>query len=55
MAQRVRGEASPGRMLTLDPLVVVEAGIPIYPEISSGDFGWRTAHLLPLEKRHLQQ
>jgi hypothetical protein len=51
MAQRVRAEASPGRMLTFDPLIVVEAGIPIYPELSSGDFGWRTAHLLPLEKR----
>jgi hypothetical protein len=51
MGQRLRDAAPPGRMLTLAPLVVAEAGVPTYVELSSGDFGWRTSHLLPLEKR----
>jgi 4-amino-4-deoxy-L-arabinose transferase-like glycosyltransferase len=51
LAYQLRAELGPGRILTLDPLLVAEAGAPVYPEVSSGEFGWRTAHLLPLEKR----
>lgn len=43
--------AGPGKILTLDPLIVAEAGMATYPEFSSGEFAWRTAHLLPLAKR----
>jgi hypothetical protein len=51
LAGQLRAELGPGRILTLDPLLVAEGGAPVYPEVSSGEFGWRTAHLLPLEKR----
>lgn len=40
-----------GRVLTLEPLMALEAGLGIYPELSSGEFGWRSSHLLPREKR----
>jgi hypothetical protein len=50
-ANQLRTELGTGRILTLDPMLVAEAGAPIYREVSSGEFGWRTAHLLPLEKR----
>jgi hypothetical protein len=50
-AQELQAELGSGPILTLDPLLVAESGAAVYPEVSSGEFGWRTAHLLPLEKR----
>ncbi|HEX5175496.1 MAG TPA: hypothetical protein VFV83_00630 [Chthoniobacteraceae bacterium] len=51
LAEQLRADLGPGRILTLDPLLVAEGGAPVYPEVSSGEFGWRTAHLLSQAKR----
>jgi hypothetical protein len=41
----------PGPVLTLHPTPVAAGHGRIYPELSSGEFGWRSSHLLPKEKR----
>jgi hypothetical protein len=51
LAAQLRSDLGPGRILTLDPMLVAEGGSAVYPEVSSGEFGWRTAHLLPRDKR----
>lgn len=51
LAAQLRADLGTGLILTLDPMLVAEGGSPIYPEVSSGEFGWRTAHLLPRDKR----
>jgi hypothetical protein len=41
----------PSPVLTLQPTSLLTAGVPIYPELSSGEFGWRSSHLLPKDRR----
>jgi hypothetical protein len=53
-ARRLQSEMpNARRVLTLDPLLVQEAGLEVYPELAAGEFPWRLAHLVPAEKRAL--
>jgi len=47
IAERVGG----GRVLTLAPIAPVEGGAGIYAEFAPGPFAWRSAGLLPRERR----
>ena len=47
----MRTAAPPGRVLTLAPLTALEAGLPIYPEFSTGPFAWRVARFVAPERR----
>jgi hypothetical protein len=40
-----------GRMLTLGPIFPLEGGAPIYPELATGPFSYRTASLVPAGER----
>jgi 4-amino-4-deoxy-L-arabinose transferase-like glycosyltransferase len=40
-----------GPVLTLSPLLPLEAGLDIYKELATGSFAWRTAALLPPESK----
>jgi hypothetical protein len=42
---------TPGPILTLAPLHVLEAGLKIVPEFVTGPFAWRVAEFLPPERR----
>lgn len=50
-AVEIRALVEPGKILTLAPAWVTEAGLPIYPEFASGPFAWRSAHLMTPERR----
>jgi hypothetical protein len=43
--------AQSGRVLTLAPILPLEAGLRIYPAFASGPFAWRSGSLLPQEER----
>jgi hypothetical protein len=43
--------AGPGKVATLTPLLAVEAGLPVYPELASGPFLYRVGDLLTPEQR----
>jgi len=47
----LRAQLPKGRVLTLAPLVPLEAGLEIYPEFATGSFGWRTASFLTTDER----
>ena len=51
MATQLRQQVDSGKILTLSPTLPLEAGLPIYPELATGPFGWRAAHLMDPEKR----
>lgn len=52
MGDVVRREAGDGaRVLTLAPIVALEGGTRIYPQLATGVFAWRTAHLVEPEER----
>lgn len=40
-----------GPVLTLAPAWPIDAGLSTYPEFATGVFGWRSAHLVPAERR----
>ena len=40
-----------GRVLTLAPIWVLQAGLEIYPEFATGPFAWRSANLMTPERR----
>jgi hypothetical protein len=40
-----------GKVLTLEPMAALEAGLDIYPEFVMGEFAWRSSHLVPADKR----
>ncbi len=40
-----------GRLLTLAPIVAVEGGLEIYPELAGGSFDWRVARSFSSERR----
>jgi hypothetical protein len=42
-AEQIRELCPQGRVLTLAPIVPLEANLQIYPELATGPFGWRTA------------
>jgi hypothetical protein len=50
-AQPLSEKAPPGRVLTLAPLPVLEAGFKVYPAFSTGPFAWRVASFVGAEKR----
>lgn len=41
----------PGKVLTFAPIYPQEGGLEIYPQFAVGPFAWRSAHLIPAEKR----
>lgn len=51
MSHEIRNHVAYGRVLTLAPIIPLEAGLEIYPEFAPGPFAWRSAHLLPKERR----
>lgn len=51
MAEQLRQKVSSGKILTLAPTLPLEAGLSIYPELATGPFGWRAAHLIDPAKR----
>jgi 4-amino-4-deoxy-L-arabinose transferase-like glycosyltransferase len=53
MSNEIRRHVAYGRVLTLAPIVPLEAGLEIYPEFAPGPFAWRSAHLLPKDRRRM--
>jgi len=49
--QEIRSHVPEGPVLTLAPTFALAAGLSIYPEFSSGPFAWRSAFLVPAERR----
>jgi hypothetical protein len=47
----LRMRVDSGRVLTLAPIVPLEGGLDIYPELATGSFAWRTASLIPPAER----
>ncbi len=54
LAAEVSKVGKGGMVLTLVPTFAAEAGIPVYPPLVVGVFGWRVSHLLPPSERHHQ-
>ena len=51
-ANLLRGAVPPGgRVLTLAPILPLEANLEVYPVFTVGPFSWRTAYLLSAAKR----
>ena len=46
LASQTRVRVGSGKVLTLAPIIPLEAGLDIYPELVTGPFALRTAHLL---------
>jgi hypothetical protein len=43
-----------GKVLTLDPVSALEGGLEIYPQLATGPFFWRVAHLMdPVSRKDL--
>jgi hypothetical protein len=49
-AMEFRHLVPPGRVLTLAPIYALEAGLPIYPALSTGSFAWRVAPFVEATK-----
>ncbi|BDA82944.1 hypothetical protein Sa4125_04860 [Aureimonas sp. SA4125] len=47
IAQRLRDAGLQGRVATLAPLYPLEGGLPVYPELATGIFAYRTAAITP--------
>lgn len=52
-AAQIRELCPQGRVLTLAPIVPLEANLQIYPELATGPFGWRTAAFVDQRLRSL--
>lgn len=50
-AQEVKAIVPAGRILTLAPSMPLSADLEIYPEFAAGVFGWRSASLVPRDRR----
>lgn len=50
-AQEIQSLNPAGRILTLAPAIPLAAHLSIYPEFSTGTFGWRSAGLVSPERR----
>jgi hypothetical protein len=53
MGSAIRSEVPGGTVLTLSPLYPLEGGLRIYPQLVTGPFIWRAAHLVPDKQRRL--
>ena len=49
--QKIKDQVGEGKVLTLSPVFPLEAGLPIYPEFSSGPLLWRISGLVDAEQR----
>ena len=47
----LRQHVGSGKILTLTPIVSLEGGLSIYPQLATGPFGWKFAHLVPQPRR----
>ena len=47
----IKAETVQGKVLTLAPIYPLEGNLSIYPELATGPFVWRAAHLIPIEQR----
>jgi hypothetical protein len=50
-AAKLRTAVPSGKVLTLAPILPIEAGLSIYPQLATGRFGWKFAHLVPQPRR----
>ena len=46
----LRAQVGTGRVLTLAPIIPLEGGLDIYPELATGPFAWRVAPLMVDQK-----
>ncbi len=53
--QQVRSTVGEGRVLTFAPVIPLEGGLPIYPELATGPFAWRVAPFMSVPDRKLQR
>jgi hypothetical protein len=51
VAMELRGHVESGRVLTLQPMLPLEAGLEIYPFTANAPFSWRTSLLLTPQRR----
>jgi hypothetical protein len=51
LGQRLHEFAAMGRILTLQPMIALEAGYEVYPFTATGPFSWRTSLLLTGQRR----
>jgi hypothetical protein len=51
VAMELRGYVDSGRVLTLQPILPLEAGLEIYPFTANAPFSWRTSLLLTPQRR----
>jgi hypothetical protein len=51
VAMELRGYVDSGRVLTLQPMLPLEAGLEVYPFTANGPFSWRTSLLLTPQRR----
>lgn len=51
IGEEIRAAGVHGRVLTLAPAFPLQTGLPVYPEFATGTFAWRSAHLVPSERR----
>lgn len=51
IAKEIGPHPARARVMTLSPIIALEAGFSIYPEFAAGPFEYRVADLVPAEKR----
>jgi hypothetical protein len=51
VALELRAHVDAGRVLTLQPMLPLEAGLEVYPFTANGPFSWRTSLLLTSQRR----
>jgi hypothetical protein len=51
LGAEVAEQTGGGRLLTLAPIVAVEGGLEIYPELVGGSFDWRVARSFSSDRR----
>jgi hypothetical protein len=49
--EEIRSQVADGRILTLGPAYALAGGMRIYPQFATGAFAWRSASLVPIERR----
>ena len=55
LGQEMARQVGQGKVLTLAPTFPLEGGLDIYPELASGPFAFRVAHLLTPEERRARR
>lgn len=51
LAGEIAALSKSGKVLTLAPMIPMEAGLEIYPSFATGPFAWRSSHLVHTERR----